>query len=81
MDAQPLEFEKMSHDRDNQEVQMKLKHDLISAVRFLENLNTEIRCARELSEIQDEAILRRFDDVILFVSQQLNQRQGCSCQN
>lgn len=48
----------------------KNTHDILGAVRFLENLHTEMAHAESLNDIQDEQILRKFSEVIEFIKEQ-----------
>ncbi len=42
----------------------KRNHDINASIRFLENLRTEISLTTNLADIQDPFVLKKFDEVI-----------------
>lgn len=73
MDAQSLEFKKMNDVLDENEKKQRHLHDALAAVRFLENLHAEIKCAKSLEDIQDELILQRLSEVICFIFEEFKE--------
>jgi len=49
----------------------KKQHDILAALRFLENLKTEISIATNIEDINDPAILNKLNEVILFLKKEL----------
>ena len=60
----PLEKKTLSNKKRN--------HDLQAALRFLENLHTEISIANNLSDIQDPVILKKFREIIQLFKNEMN---------
>lgn len=60
---------------DETEKKQKYLHDVLSTVRFLENLHAEIKYAKSLEDIQDELILQKFSEVICFISEEFKKRK------
>lgn len=50
--------------------EQKKRHDLKSAIAFLENLHEEIKIASSLQELQDPLLLDYFQQVILTIKQE-----------
>lgn len=50
--------------------ELTVAHDKLSAVRFLQNLYSEIEHAKTLEEICDNAILFKFSKVIEFIQKE-----------
>jgi len=43
---------------------IKKEHDLLAALRFLDNLYLEIQACQALDELRDPALLKKFQEVI-----------------
>ncbi len=48
------------------------RHQLLSAMGFLKNLHKEIQLAKKLEDIQDQAILEKFQEYIMVLEVELN---------
>ena len=46
-------------------------HDLQASIRFLENLHTEISLAKNLNDIQDPIILKKFQEMITILKKEI----------
>lgn len=46
-------------------------HQILSVMRFLKNLHKEIEIAEKLEDIQDEAILNKFQEKIIILEELL----------
>ena len=49
----------------------KKQHDILAALRFLENLKTDISIAKNIEDINDPAILNKLNEVIQFFEKEL----------
>ncbi|WP_397600727.1 hypothetical protein [Silvanigrella sp.] len=58
-------------DKKNLIENQKKHHDILAALRFLENLKTEIYIATNIEEINDPVILNKFNEVIQFLKKEL----------
>lgn len=51
---------------------LKKQHDRKASIRFLENLYNEIAVANKIEDVKDPHILKKFNEVILFLKKELS---------